>query len=468
MKILISILIGINLFCLTFAQDIIEGRWHLVGYEDNVMYQFEDNYRYSIYSEDGTFGSIEDEGGTPNPYTVVEDIITIDLFFGNIVNYQMNYICDGQVVEFEDTLYETIHSILFREGYNYIDNECEEIEFLECTEMNQTECYQGDGCDWVEDIEIANCYNLSWSEQECLSNGCSYNCTSYYGCWCSGEYEINNSFCEEVNFMPGDANNDGSLNILDIVLMVNMILGDEYDSLADINEDDIVDILDIVSLVNIILNGDTSTVTDIDGNIYETVQIGDQLWMAENLKVSRYRNGNDITTGLEAFEWIGANAGAYSVYDNDSYNAEVYGNLYNWYAADDDRGICPDGWHVPSDTEFMELEMFLGMSESEANSTGSRGINEGSKLSGRADLWNSGSLEENIEFGTSGFTGLPAGNRDYYNAHYNSMGFFGAFWSSTELNSLTAWNRELEYHASVVYRFNATKQFGFSIRCLKD
>ena len=100
MRMLITVLISINLFYLAFAQDTIEGRWHLVGYEDNIMYQFEDNYRYSIYSTDGTFGDIEDAGGTPNPYTVVEDIITIDLFFGTIVNYQMNFMCDGQDVEF--------------------------------------------------------------------------------------------------------------------------------------------------------------------------------------------------------------------------------------------------------------------------------------------------------------------------------------------------------------------------------
>jgi len=109
---------------LLFAQYEIDGRWHLVGYEDNIMYQFEDNYRYSIYSEDGTFGSIEDAGGSPNPYTIIDDIITIDLFFGNIVEYQMNYICNGQVVEFKFIEDETIHSTLFREGYNYINNDC--------------------------------------------------------------------------------------------------------------------------------------------------------------------------------------------------------------------------------------------------------------------------------------------------------------------------------------------------------
>mgnify|MGYP006992746866 CR=1 FL=1 len=102
-RMLITVLISINLFYLVFAQDTIEGRWHLVGYEDNVMYQFEDNYRYSIYSLDGTFGGLEEAGGSPNPYTVEEDVITIDLFFGIIVNYQMNFICEEQVVEFANT-----------------------------------------------------------------------------------------------------------------------------------------------------------------------------------------------------------------------------------------------------------------------------------------------------------------------------------------------------------------------------
>ena len=97
-----------------FAQHEIEGRWHLVGYEDNVMYQFEDNYRYSIYSMDGVFGDLEDAGGSPNPYTVLEDIITIDLFFGTIVSYQMVFECSGEVVEFRTIPDGAVHSTLFR------------------------------------------------------------------------------------------------------------------------------------------------------------------------------------------------------------------------------------------------------------------------------------------------------------------------------------------------------------------
>tara|TARA_B100000945_G_C20367452_1_gene590363 strand:- start:194 stop:1300 length:1107 start_codon:yes stop_codon:yes gene_type:complete len=143
----IIVLISINLFYLAFGQDTIEGRWHLVGYEDNVMYQFEDNYRYSIYSLDGIFGGLEDAGGSPNPYSIVGDIITLDLFFGTIVNYQMNFICDGQVVEFKNIDYGTVHSKHFREGYDYGNSSCNDI-IEECEpgfiEINDLCFHEGD------------------------------------------------------------------------------------------------------------------------------------------------------------------------------------------------------------------------------------------------------------------------------------------------------------------------------------
>ena len=454
--------------CSLTTENNIEGRWHLVDYEDNVMYQFEDNYRYSIYSEDGTFGSIEEGGGSPNPYTVVEDIITIDLFFGNIVNYQMDYICDGQAVEFRVIEDGAIHSKLSREGYNYIDNECEEPseECFDFTSLDFGQCTMVLGVGYI-DSECSYVSGCGW-----ILNGIDYSDVFY------DSMESCDEACDSGGLIDvGDINGDGGLNILDIVIMINMILDDEYDVIADLNEDNNVNILDVVRLVNIILDtSDTNTAVDIDGNVYSTVQIGDQLWMKENLKVTHYNNGDEIP--ISGFEWAGLQIGAYAVYsaDEDTISqttcgddcADVYGNLYNWFTVEDERGVCPEGWHIPSDSEYMELEMFLGMSESEANSTGSRGANEGSKLAGRGDLWNIGNLEENTVFGTSDFSGLPAGSRDYGNGNYNSMSFFGAFWSSTESNSLNAWNRELEYHSSVVYRFIATKQFGFSIRCLNN
>ncbi|MBC8257206.1 MAG: fibrobacter succinogenes major paralogous domain-containing protein [Candidatus Marinimicrobia bacterium] len=216
-----------------------------------------------------------------------------------------------------------------------------------------------------------------------------------------------------------------------------------------------------------------TTIADYDGNSYATVQIGNQLWMAENLKTTHYNNGDEIQyvqdESSEPNVWENLSTGAYGYYeDNPSYK-ETYGNLYNWYAVDDERGVCPEGYHVPTDDEYKVLEMYLGMSESEANDTGSRGTNEGSKLAGGADLWYSGILKNNSEFGSSGFTGLPAGYRGYDNGTYSAtMGWSGSFWSSSESSSGNAWSRELNYYNSNVIRYSTNKRGGFSVRCLGD
>ena len=192
------------------------------------------------------------------------------------------------------------------------------------------------------------------------------------------------------------------------------------------------------------------------------------MWIAENLKVTKYRDGSEIPNITSGIYWSNLSTSAYAVYDNNFSNADIYGNLYNWYAVDDDRGVCPEGWHVPTDEQFMELEMYLGMSEEEANSFGWRGTNEGSKLAGNSDLWDDGNLENNSEFGTSGFTGLPAGYRIYHNGLYLNMGNYGFFWSSSEYDSNYAWYRILYYNYSNVYRFFYNKHYGFSVRCLGD
>ena len=210
-----------------------------------------------------------------------------------------------------------------------------------------------------------------------------------------------------------------------------------------------------------------TTVTDIDGNVYQTVQIGDQVWMAENLKVTHYRNGDAIPNVTSNSEWAGLSTGAYCAYDDNESNADTYGYLYNWYAIDDSRNIAPEGWHVPTDAEWKELEMQLGMSQSEADDTGWRGTNEGSKLAGNAALWHNGDLENNTNFGTSGFNALPGGYR-YYGGYYGDMGYGGYFWSSTESGSDDAWSRTLGYGSSEVYRYYSYKPGGFSVCCLRD
>jgi len=211
-----------------------------------------------------------------------------------------------------------------------------------------------------------------------------------------------------------------------------------------------------------------SSITDIDGNEYKTITIGEQVWMAENLKVTHYRNGNAIPNLTANGDWTSTSSGAYCYYDNSVSNADTYGALYNWYAVNNSRNIAPEGWHVPTDAEWKELEMYLGMSQSEADDTGYRDTNEGSKLAGNADLWYSGSLESDSEFGYSGFSALPGGCRDYSDGYYNYMRTNGYFWSATESYSNTAWTRNLDYNHSDIGRYYSVKSYGFAIRCVKD
>ena len=178
-------------------------------------------------------------------------------------------------------------------------------------------------------------------------------------------------------------------------------------------------------------------------------------------------HGDEISCPSDE-DWGSNDEGQYAVYDNDPAHADIYGNLYNWAVVDDDRGVCPEGYHIPSDEEFMELEMELGMSEEEANSLNYRGTDEGSKLAGNSEFWDDGELENNSEFGTSGFTALPAGYRSNGNGNYHYMGNNGYFWSSTDYGSDDVWYRELNYTSSEVGRHGSVKRLGISIRCLQD
>ena len=193
---------------------------------------------------------------------------------------------------------------------------------------------------------------------------------------------------------------------------------------------------------------------DIDGNKYRTVMIGNQVWTAENLKVTHYRNGDPITTGLSIIKWNHSYTGAYAVYGGKETNADTYGYLYNWYAVDDSRNIAPEGWHVPTDNEWQTLVDYLG---------GKRVAGGKLKEEGTTH-WNSPNTEATNE---AGFAALPGGSR-YSNGNYYHMGSFGYFWSSTELNSRTAWYRLLDYNGSGVLRLYRNKQYGFSVRCVRD
>jgi uncharacterized protein (TIGR02145 family) len=251
-----------------------------------------------------------------------------------------------------------------------------------------------------------------------------------------------------AEYVCGDANSDGLLNVSDAVYIINyvFIVGSPA---PDPN------------CCGFACGG---TITDYDGNFYRTVQIGDQCWMMDNLKVTHYRNGDLIPNVTDAAEWHALSTGAYCEY-NSPYAVITYGRLYNWYAVDDSRNIAPEGWHVPTDAELKQLEMYLGMSQAWADATGWRGTDEGGKLKEAGILYwyvpNTGATNE------SGFTALPGGYRSD-DGYFYLMGTGADLWSATGSSGTDAWRRYLSYSYSQVVRDYYDKHYGFSVRCVRD
>jgi uncharacterized protein (TIGR02145 family) len=208
-----------------------------------------------------------------------------------------------------------------------------------------------------------------------------------------------------------------------------------------------------------------ATVTDIDGNSYNTVTIGSQVWMVENLKVTHYRNGDEIPNVTDGSTWNYLTTGAQCAYGNDANNVASYGRLYNWYAVDDSRGIAPQGWHVPTDEDWKQLEMYLGMSQADADLIGQRGTDEGDKLKeAGTSHWNSPNTGATNE---TGFSALPGGHR-YSNGNFFNLGAYANFWSSTEGTSNYVLDRLLIVNYSGIARYQDDKRFGYSVRCVRD
>lgn len=197
------------------------------------------------------------------------------------------------------------------------------------------------------------------------------------------------------------------------------------------------------------------TMTDQEGNIYKTVKIGTQIWMAENLKVTKYRNNESIQNITDPNQWKNLNAGSYCYYENNIDMKDTYGILYNWYAVDDRRNICPPGWHLPSDKEWSYMVDLLGGKE-----------NAGYKLKEvETKHWkvpNTGATNE------SGFTALPAGFREE-DGTFTSFGEEVYFWYNTKdgyvAKAGALWYGGAEYG---IANFESNKTMGVSIRCVKD
>lgn len=201
-------------------------------------------------------------------------------------------------------------------------------------------------------------------------------------------------------------------------------------------------------------DNENNIVTDYDGNIYQTVTIGTQVWMAENLKTTHYRNGTAIPNVTDSTAWSNLTTGAYCDFDNILSNSTTYGRLYNWYAVSNTNNIAPAGWHVASDSDWTTLTTYLG----------GQSVAGGKLKEAGFAHWlipNTGATNE------TDFTALPGGYRTIA-GNFNAMGGSANWWSSTEYDATNAWYRYLFFAGADVGRSEDSKRYGISVRCVKD
>jgi uncharacterized protein (TIGR02145 family) len=202
------------------------------------------------------------------------------------------------------------------------------------------------------------------------------------------------------------------------------------------------------------------------GYDYATVLIGEQCWFAENLRSESYENGDAIPSNLSDSEWGNTSSGAVAVYGegsstctnyspdgdacDEAWSLNEYGLLYNWYAVDDARGLCPSGWHVPTDGEWTVVTDHL----------------DGASVAGGQMKTTYGWYTGGNGTNSSGFSGLPGGYRSN-SGNFLNAGDDGVWWSSSPVGSF-AWLRGLDYDDENVYRNGYNQHFGFSVRCIQD
>lgn len=202
-----------------------------------------------------------------------------------------------------------------------------------------------------------------------------------------------------------------------------------------------------------VCKNDAGIVTDVDGNIYRTVTIGTQTWMAENLKVTHYRNGDKILYLPDEAAWGSTTAGAFCNYNNDSSHVSEYGRLYNWYAVNDSRGIAPEGWHIPGPAEIETLITYLKGDTIAAAKLKSAGL----------DSWLSNLGADN----ETGFSALPGGYR-HKDGSYHTLGSNGYWWTKTRSYEMFSWSKRVYQGFADVDRITDFMNYGFALRCIKD
>jgi uncharacterized protein (TIGR02145 family) len=220
-----------------------------------------------------------------------------------------------------------------------------------------------------------------------------------------------------------------------------------------------------------------NTVSDVDGNVYKTVTIGTQVWMAENLKTTKYNDGTTIPLVTDSIAWLSLTTPGYCWYRNHLDNKSTYGVLYNWYTVNTNK-LCPTGWHVPSEDEWSTLELYLQNNGYNYDGTIDTDTyretnNKTAKSLASLTNWSFSSVEGSVGDtnysayrNKSGFAALPGGYIG--NGTFYGLGYYGNWWTATELNN------DIAFHRGVYFNYNgldgspAYKQNGFSVRCVKD
>ncbi len=229
-------------------------------------------------------------------------------------------------------------------------------------------------------------------------------------------------------------------------------------------------------------------VMDVDGNDYVTVIIGDQEWMAENLRVSKYKNGDAIPSGLSDTAWENASGGAYAIYDHNNWDAEgidspvemleAYGMLYNWHAVNDSRGLCPEGWHVPSEAEWAQLNDYVAAQGYPDHWDEPDGVGNALKSCRQIDSPLGGqcnttehpswwSHDDHHGFDAFGFSALPAGVRTWIGT-FSGLGMAGVWWSATDEDDNNARSKSLSHGNSYLFGESIFKNNGHSVRCIRS
>jgi uncharacterized protein (TIGR02145 family) len=198
------------------------------------------------------------------------------------------------------------------------------------------------------------------------------------------------------------------------------------------------------------------TITDQDGNVYKTIIIGTQTWMVENLRTIHYRNGETIPKVTDKTVWSNLTTDAYSSYNNttDADSLTIFGGLYNWYAATDSRNLAPEGWHIPTHSDWVTLINYLGGDTIAGGKMKEIGTKHWLTPNGSAT-------------NESGFSALPSGYRHGDGSYYN-LERGGSFWTNEPSNNGKVWQYDLSYFHSRIGYFEFDPKYGFSIRCVKD